>query len=466
MEKRIESDSLGEIEVDQDCYWGAQTQRSLENFDIGRDFHDLMPFEMIFAYAILKKAAALTNHELGLLDGDKCKVIAEVCDEIIEGNFKDQFPLVIWQTGSGTQTHMNINEVISNRAIEKMGGEMGSKTPIHPNDDVNKSQSSNDTFPTAMNIATYLKIVHELLPALHHFKKVLEEKVQDFKDIIKTGRTHLMDAAPLTLGQVFSAFQTQIEHGILAVENTLPRLLELPLGGSAVGTGLNTHPDYAEKVAEAIADLTDQPFLTSPNKFEAIATEDSSVEVSGALKRVAASFLKIANDIRWLSSGPRCGIGEITIPSNEPGSSIMPGKVNPTQCEAMMMLTSQVFGNDVAISMANGQGNFELNTNRPVIIYNLLHSISLLADGAQSFTNNCLKGIEPNLEVIQDYLSRSLMLATALNTKIGYDNASKIVKKAHLEKKTLKEAALELKILSAEEFDQIVDPKKMISPHE
>jgi len=267
---------------------------------------------------------------------------------------------------------MNINEVISNRAIEKMGGEMGSKTPIHPNDDVNKSQSSNDTFPTAMNIATYLKIVHELLPALHHFKKVLEEKVQDFKDIIKTGRTHLMDAAPLTLGQVFSAFQTQIEHGILAVENTLPRLLELPLGGSAVGTGLNTHPDYAEKVAEAIADLTDQPFLTSPNKFEAIATEDSSVEVSGALKRVAASFLKIANDIRWLSSGPRCGIGEITIPSNEPGSSIMPGKVNPTQCEAMMMLTSQVFGNDVAISMANGQGNFELNTNRPVIIYNLL----------------------------------------------------------------------------------------------
>lgn len=466
MGKRIESDSLGEIEVDGDRYWGAQTQRSLENFDIGREFHDLMPFDVILAYAILKKAAALTNHELGLLDGDKCKVIAEVCDEIIEGDYKDQFPLVIWQTGSGTQTHMNVNEVISNRAIEKMGGVMGSKSPIHPNDDVNMSQSSNDTFPTAMNIAAYLKIVHELLPALHHFKKALEEKVQKFKDIIKTGRTHLMDAAPLTLGQVFSAYLTQVEHGIIAVENVLPRLLELPLGGSAVGTGLNTHPDYAEKVAETIADLTEQPFVTSPNKFEAIATEDTSVEVSGALKRVAGSFMKIANDIRWLSSGPRCGIGEISIPSNEPGSSIMPGKVNPTQCEAMMMLTSQVFGNDVAISIANGQGNFELNTNRPVIIYNLLQSITLLADGAQSFTNNCLKGIEPNLEIIHDYLTRSLMLATALNTKIGYDSASKIVKKAHEEKKTLKEAALELNILSAEEFDEIVDPKKMISPDE
>lgn len=464
MGKRKETDSLGDMEIEEARYWGAQTQRSYQNFDIGRKFHDLMPLDLIYAYAILKKAAAQVNHDLGGLTEEHSSTIAEVCDEILEGKLDQEFPLVIWQTGSGTQSHMNVNEVISNRAIEKLGGKVGSKDPIHPNDHVNRAQSSNDTFPSAMNISTYLKIEKELLPALHYFEEALLEKEKAYKDIVKTGRTHLMDAAPLTLGQEFSGYRAQIQHGIEALKGTLPRLAELALGGTAVGTGLNAHPEFAEAVAKRIAEITDLPFKTAPNKFEAIATEDISVEVSGALKRIASSLLKISNDLRWLSSGPRCGIGEITLPTNEPGSSIMPGKVNPTQCEAMMMLVSQVMGNDVAISFANSHGNFEVNSNRPVIIYNLLHSIALLSDGMRNFTDKCLKGIEPNSDVISHYLSRSLMLATVLNTSIGYDNASKIVKKAHLENKTLKEAALELDLLSEEEFDRIVDPKKMITP--
>lgn len=465
MGKRIETDSLGEIEVDSDKYWGAQTERSFRNFHIGREFSDLMPLEFIYAYARIKKAAAKVNHQLGLLPHEKSKVIAQVADEILEGKLDEHFPLVVWQTGSGTQTHMNVNEVISNRAIEIMGGELGSKAPIHPNDDVNKSQSSNDTFPTAMNIAAYLQITKELIPAMKHMAKVLKAKETKFMNIIKVGRTHLMDAAPLTLGQEFSGYHTQIVQGIEALENTLEHLKELALGGTAVGTGLNTHPDFARLVAKAIAEDTHCPFVSAPNKFKAIATEDTSVEVSGALKRIATSLIKIANDIRWLASGPRCGLGELIIPSNEPGSSIMPGKVNPTQCEAMMMLCTQVIGNDVSITYANSHGNLELNTNRPVIIYNLLHSIALLSDGIENFTKKCIEGIEPNQEIIRDYLAKSLMLATALNTSIGYDKASQIVKRAHKENKTLKEVALELGFLSEEEFDKIVDPAKMTKPH-
>lgn len=464
MGERVESDSLGEMRIDNIRYWGAQTQRSLENFDIGRRFHDFMPLDVIYAYALLKKAAAHVNHELGDLTLEQSKAIEESCDEILAGKLDGEFPLVIWQTGSGTQTHMNVNEVISNRANEKLGGVKGAKSPIHPNDHVNFAQSSNDTFPSAMNISTYLKIERELLPSLRYFEKALEEKEIAYKDIVKTGRTHLMDAAPLTLGQEFSGYRTQIQHGIEAIKSTLPRLAELALGGTAVGTGLNSHPKFGEKIAKKIAELTQLPFKTARNKFEAIATEDISVEVSGALKRIASSVLKIANDIRWLSSGPRCGLNEITLPANEPGSSIMPGKVNPTQCEALMMVASQVFGNDVAISFANSHGNFEVNSNRPVIIYNLLHSIALLSDGMKNFTDKCLKGIQPNEAVIAHYLSRSLMLATVLNMTLGYDNASKIVKKAHLENKTLKEAALELNLLTEEEFHKIVDPKKMIAP--
>lgn len=465
MAKRVERDSIGEIEVDKTKYWGAQTQRSLENFNIGRGYHDFLPLEIIQAYAILKKAAASVNHELGLLPKEKSEVIAKVCDEILSGQHDLQFPLVIWQTGSGTQTHMNVNEVISNRAIELLGGEMGSKKPIHPNDDVNKSQSSNDTFPTAINIAAYRLMVHKLLPSLQFFEEKMKDKIEQFKDLIKVGRTHLMDAAPLTLGQEFSGYLSQIEHGVACLKNTLPHLAELALGGTAVGTGLNAHPEFAVKVAKKIAELTKLPFVSASNKFEAIASEDVSVEVSGALKRLASSLMKIANDIRWLGSGPRCGLAEISLPANEPGSSIMPGKVNPTQCESLMMICSQVFGNDVAITVANTHGNFEVNSNRPVIAYNLLHSMTLLAEGIHNFTEKCLVGIEAQPEKIHEYLSRSLMLATVLNTSIGYEKASLIVKCAHKENLSLKEAALKLNLLTSEEFDRLVDPKKMISPH-
>ncbi len=461
MQYRIEKDSFGEIQVPADRYYGAQTKRSYENFPIGTE---KMPLEVIHALALIKKAAARVNEELGLLSKEKQRVICEVCDEILAGKLDDHFPLSVWQTGSGTQTNMNLNEVISNRAIEKLGGEMGSKQPIHPNDDVNLSQSSNDVFPSAMHIATMLDICKKLLPNLITLRDTLDKKAESFQDIVKIGRTHLMDATPLTLGQEFSGYVSQLDHGIQAIKNTLPHLAELALGGTAVGTGLNSHSDYARKVAEEVSHLSGYAFVSAPNKFEALASNDALVEVSGALKRVAVSLYKIANDIRWLASGPRCGIGEITIPANEPGSSIMPGKVNPTQSEALMMTAIQVMGNDTTITFAGSQGNFELNVYRPLIIYNLIQSIRLLSDGTINFNQKCAEGINANLERISEHLNRSLMLATALNKAIGYDRASQIVKKAHAEHTTLKEAALALAFLTEEEFDRIVDPKKMIGP--
>lgn len=461
MEKRKEMDSLGEVWVPSDKYYGAQTQRSLENFLIGEE---KMPIKMIYALAIVKKAAAIVNTDLGLLDESKKQVILEVCDEIIEGKLDSHFDLVVWQTGSGTQTNMNVNEVISNRCIEKMGGEIGSKKPVHPNDDVNKSQSSNDVFPSAMHIAATLAIQTDLIPALEKLAKGCRQKEEEFKDILKIGRTHLMDAAPMTLGQEFSGYASQIEHGIQAVKNTLTSLSEIALGGTAVGTGLNTHPDYAQKIAETVSNLTGFLFISASNKFEALAANDAIVEASGALKRIACSFMKIANDIRWLASGPRSGLGELILPSNEPGSSIMPGKVNPTQSEAMTMVAAQVIGNDVAIGVAGSLGNFELNVFKPLMIYNLLQSIRLLADVAINFHDKCLDGIIPNQKKIQEHLNNSLMLATALNPVIGYDKASKVVMKAYSEDKTLKEAALEMGVISAEEFDKVVDPRKMIGP--
>lgn len=456
---RKESDSLGEIAVPKDRYYGAQTQRSLENFRIGTE---KMPLQVIHALASVKKAAAIVNNELGILSKEKRELIVSAADEVISGLLDDHFPLAVWQTGSGTQTNMNVNEVIANRAIEKAGGEMGTKTPIHPNDDVNKSQSSNDVFPTAMHIAAMLAIQRKLIPNLKLFHLGLQQKSDEFKDIVKIGRTHLMDATPLTLGQEFSGYASQIEHGMRALENTLPHLSEIALGGTAVGTGINTPPHFAKKVAEVITQMTGCSFISAPNKFEALAANDAIVEVSGALKRIACSYMKIANDIRWLASGPRCGIGELFIPENEPGSSIMPGKVNPTQSEAMTMVCVQVMGNDTAIGIGGSQGNFELNVFKPVMIYNLLQSINLLADAAINFKERCLDGIRPNIRGIETHLNRSLMLATALNPVIGYDKASKIVRKAYLEEKTLKEAALELKFLSEEEFDRVVDPKKML----
>lgn len=461
MTQRIESDSMGQVLVPSNRYFGAQTQRSLENFPIGKE---KMPIEVIHSLAIVKKAAAIVNNELGLLSLELKNVICEVCDEILEGSLNDHFPLSVWQTGSGTQTNMNINEVISNRAIEKLGGKMGSKAPIHPNDDVNKSQSSNDVFPSAMHIAAKLDICRVLIPFLHILRDTLHHKSDQFKDIVKIGRTHLMDATPLTLGQEFSGYVSQLDHGIKALENTLPHLSEIALGGTAVGTGINTHPKYANRVAEVISELTGLSFHSAPNKFEALATNDALVEVSGALKRIAVSLFKIANDIRWLSSGPRCGIGEIIIPANEPGSSIMPGKVNPTQCEALMMIAIQVMGNDVTIGFAGSQGNLELNVYRPLIIYNLIQSIRLLSDGALNFNGKCAVDIEANEGRINEHLNRSLMLATALNKEIGYDKASQIVKKAYQENTTLKEAALALNMLSEEQFDRVVDPKKMVRP--
>lgn len=457
---RIEKDSLGDIKVPADKYWGAQTQRSHENFRIGGD---LMPIEMIHALAIIKKTAAIVNEELGLLSKEKKELICKACDEVIAGKFDAHFPLVVWQTGSGTQTNMNVNEVISNRAIELAGGKMGSKMPIHPNDDVNKSQSSNDTFPTAMHIAATLEIRKKLLPHLGVLHSGLQQKSKEFRDIVKVGRTHLMDATPLTLGQEFSGYAAQIQHGVETLENSLEHLSEIALGGTAVGTGLNAPAGYAMRVAEVISEITGVTFVTARNKYEALASNDSIVEVSGALKRIACSYIKIAKDIAWMGSGPRCGIGELHLPENEPGSSIMPGKVNPTQCEAMLMASVHVFGNDLAVSFAGSQGNFELNVYRPVIIFNLLKSIHLLSDVALNFHDRCLTGITPNKERIHMHLNNSLMLATALNPIIGYDKAAKVVQKAHKENITLKEAALALGFLTEQEFDKAIDPKKMVN---
>ncbi len=461
MNFRTETDSMGEIKVPADKYYGAQTARSLMNFKIGGE---RFPRELIRALGILKKAAALTNLELGMLPKEKVDLIVKAADEVIEGKIDEHFPLVVWQTGSGTQTNMNANEVISNRAIELAKGEMGSKKPIHPNDDVNKAQSSNDTFPTAMHIAAVEEIHRKLIPMVTKLRDALAKKSKEYEKIIKIGRTHLMDATPLTLGQEFSGYTQQLTNGLERINASLPRLYELALGGTAVGTGLNTHPDFAVISAKKIAELTGLPFITARNKFEALATHDALVEFSGVLKTLAASLMKIANDIRWLGSGPRCGIGELSLPENEPGSSIMPGKVNPTQSEAMTMVCAQVFGNDVAVNFGGAMGNFELNVFKPVIIFNVLQSIRLIADACESFTDHCVVGIEANEKNIKNHLENSLMLVTSLNPHIGYDNAAKVAKKAHKEHKTLKEAVIELGLLTADKFDEVVRPEKMIGP--
>ncbi|MGA3012934.1 MAG: class II fumarate hydratase [Bacteroidales bacterium] len=460
MKTRTERDTMGTIEVPADKYWGAQTQRSVENFKIGEPAS--MPKEVIQAFAILKKAAALVNFDLGVLAKEKMELIVAVCDEILAGKLDDQFPLVIWQTGSGTQSNMNVNEVIANRAHVLNGGQLGEKTIIHPNDDVNKSQSSNDTFPTAMSISAYNRVVETTIPGVEKLRKTLAEKAEIFKDIAKTGRTHLMDATPLTLGQEFSGYASQLDHALKAIKNTLPHLSELALGGTAVGTGLNAPKNYDQKVAAKIAELTGYPFVTAPNKFESLSAHDAMVETSGALKTLAVSCMHIASNIRLLASGPRCGIGEIILPENEPGSSIMPGKVNPTQPEAMTMVCAQVLGNDVAVNIGGMSGHFQLNVFKPLIIRNVLESARLLGEVCVSFNDNCAIGIEPNLPAIQKNLDNTLMLVTALNPHIGYDNAAKIAKKAHKENKTLKEATLELGLLTEEEFTKIVDPKKML----
>ena len=461
MEYRIETDSMGEMQVPADKYYGAQTARSLMNFKIGGE---RFPRELIRALGVLKRAAAEVNAEVGWLPEEKAGLIVQAANEVIEGKLDDHFPLVVWQTGSGTQTNMNANEVISNRAIELAGGVIGSKTPVHPNDDVNRGQSSNDTFPTAMHIAAVEEIHRRLIPMVTLLRDTLAEKADAFEEIIKIGRTHLMDATPLTLGQEFSGYAAQLDHSLTRIERALVSLYELALGGTAVGTGLNTHLDFAVKAAAKIAEITGLPFRTAENKFESLAAHDAIVEMSGILKTVAASLMKIANDIRWLASGPRSGIGEITIPANEPGSSIMPGKVNPTQSEAMTMVAAQVMGNDVAINFGGASGNFELNVFKPVMIYNLLQSIRLLADACESFNNNCAVGIEPNQEAITHHLNNSLMLVTALNPHIGYDNAAKVAKKAYEEGLTLKQSALALGLLTEEEFDKFVRPEQMIGP--
>ncbi|MBX2975514.1 MAG: class II fumarate hydratase [Ignavibacteriaceae bacterium] len=461
MDFRIETDTMGEIQVPSDKYYGAQTARSLMNFKIGGE---RMPKPLIRAFGILKKAAALTNFELGILSDEKTKLIVQAADEVIAGQLEDHFPLVVWQTGSGTQSNMNVNEVISNRAIEIAGGVMGSKKPVHPNDDVNKAQSSNDTFPTAMHIAAVEEIHATLIPMVTKLRDALNVKAEEFVDVIKIGRTHLMDATPLTLGQEFSGYVQQLTNGLERIEAALPRLYELALGGTAVGTGLNTHPEFAVKSAAKISELTNKPFVSARNKFEALATHDALVEFHGVLKTLAASLMKIANDIRWLGSGPRCGIAELNLPENEPGSSIMPGKVNPTQSEAMTMVCAQVFGNDVAVNFGGAMGNFELNVFKPVIIYNVLQSIKLIADACDSFTDNCVVGIEANTVNINKHLENSLMLVTSLNPHIGYDNAAKVAKKAHKENTTLKEAAIALDLLTSEKFDEVVRPEEMIGP--
>ncbi len=461
MTKRIETDSMGEIEVPRDRYYGAQTARSLIHFDIGTE---TMPREIIRGMGILKKASAIVNSELGLLPQDKKDLIAKSADEVIAGSLDEHFPLRVWQTGSGTQSNMNSNEVIANRAIEIAGGQMGSKDPVHPNDHVNMGQSSNDTFPTAMHIAAVERIHEHLLPELTRLRDALAKKRDEFKGIIKIGRTHLMDATPLTLEQEFGGYVQQLTNGIERVNGCLPRLSEIALGGTAVGTGLNSHRDFAVKVAEKIAELTGRDFVTAPNKFESLAAHDAVVEASGVIKTLACSLMKIANDFRWLGSGPRCGIGELVLPANEPGSSIMPGKVNPTQSEAMTMVAAQVIGNDTTIAVGGSSGNFELNVFKPVMIYNLLQSIRLLADASRSFNDHCVAGTQPNKLQIEAHLRNSLMLVTALNPHIGYDNAAKVAKKAYQENTTLKEAVVALKLLTAEEFDEKVRPENMTGP--
>ena len=458
---RTETDSMGAIEVRNDRYWGAQTERSLRYFAIGTD---VMPPEMIRAFGILKKAAAIVNRDLGKLDSEKATLLIQAADEVIAGTLDDHFPLSIWQTGSGTQTNMNANEVISNRAIALVGGSLGSKSPIHPNDHVNLSQSSNDTFPTAMHIAAVQVIHQNLIPALQKLRNALVVKEQEFNSIIKIGRTHLMDAVPLTLGQEFSGYVAQIDRALVQIQSTLPGLYELAIGGTAVGTGLNTHPEFADRAAKSIAELTGLPFITAPNKFAALAAHDAIVMTSGALKATACALMKIANDLRWMGSGPRCGLGELTLPANEPGSSIMPGKVNPTQCEAMTMICVQVMGNDSAIGFAGSQGNFELNVFKPVMIHNLLHSIRLLSDASNSFTDHMVVGIQANPNKIEHFLNDSLMLVTALNPHIGYDNAAKVAKLAFENNSTLKQACVSLGLLSAELFDELVKPEKMVGP--
>ncbi len=461
MKTRTETDSLGAMEIPADRYWGAQTQRSLENFPIGGH---RMKRATIRALGLIKKAAAQVNLDLGRLDEAKAKAIMAAADEVILGKLDDHFPLVVWQTGSGTQSNMNANEVISNRAIEMLGGEIGSKKPVHPNDDVNKAQSSNDTFPTAMHIAAAEEFRNTLLPALHHIHVVLQQKSQAFAAIVKVGRTHMMDATPLTLGQEFSGYAAQIQAAIRAAEATLPGLYELAQGGTAVGTGLNTHPEFADRFARRVAEYTGLPFVSAPNKFAALGAHDALVFAHGALKTAAAALFKIGSDIRLLGSGPRCGLAELILPANEPGSSIMPGKVNPTQCEALTMACAQVFGNDVAVNIGGMNGHLELNVFKPVMLHNVLESVRLIADAARSFTDRCLAGIEPDTKRIAELVERTLMLVTALNPVIGYDNAAKVAKKAHAEHKSLREAAIELGLLTAEEFDKHVRPEQMLGP--
>ncbi len=458
---RVESDSMGQIEVPAEHYWGAQTQRSLIHFAIG---HETMPRSLIRAIGILKKAAAEVNRQLGQLDQAKAELIGSAADEVISGKLDAEFPLSIWQTGSGTQTNMNANEVISNRAIQLAGGEMGSKKPIHPNDHVNMSQSSNDTFPTAMHLAAAEEISQRLLPAVEHLRDSLERKRAEIDGIVKIGRTHLMDAVPLTLGQEFSGYVAQLEHDIARIRAALPDVMELAIGGTAVGTGLNTHPEFADRCAARIAELTGLPFKAAANKFAALAAHDALVMMSGALKTLACSLMKIANDIRWMGSGPRCGLAELSLPENEPGSSIMPGKVNPTQSEAMTMVCVQVMGNDAAIGFAGSQGNFELNVFKPVMIHNLLQSVTLLSDACGLFAKYCIDGIQPNRAQIEHYVASSLMLVTALSPHIGYDNAAKVAKLAHDKGTTLREACEELGLLKGAEFDRLVRPDKMIQP--
>ena len=460
MNYRTEHDTMGDVQVPSDKFWGAQTERSRNNFKIGPE--SSMPHEIIEAFAILKKAAAFANCELGVLSEEKRNMIAKVCDEVLDGKLNDQFPLVIWQTGSGTQSNMNVNEVISNKAHVNNGGILGEKSEIHPNDDVNKSQSSNDTFPTAMHIAAYKKVVEHTLPAVEKLRNTLNAKSENFQNIVKIGRTHLMDATPLTLGQEFSGYVAQLDYAMKAITNTLDHLQEIALGGTAVGTGLNTPKNYDVTVAKYISEFTDLPFVTAPNKFEALAAHDAMVESHGALKQLAVSLYKIAQDIRLLASGPRSGIGEILIPENEPGSSIMPGKVNPTQNEAMTMVCAQVLGNDTTISFAGTQGNYELNVFKPVMAYNFLQSAQLLGDACLSFNDHCAVGIEPNLPRIKELVNKSLMLVTALNTHIGYENAAKIAKTAHKNGTTLKQEAVNLGLLTAEQFDEWVKPEDMV----
>jgi fumarate hydratase, class II len=461
MGTRTETDSMGSIEVPAEHYWGAQTQRSLHHFSIAGD---RMPAAVISAMAVLKKAAALVNEELGKLPADKARLVVAAADEIVGGKLPDEFPLYVWQTGSGTQTNMNVNEVISNRAIELAGGQMGSKVPVHPNDDVNMSQSSNDTFPTAMHIAAATELVGRLVPSVRRLRDALAMKADEFAGIVKIGRTHLQDAVPLTLGQEFGGYVAQLDADLARVELVLPDLFELAIGGTAVGTGLNTHPEFAERCAAKIAELTGLPFVSAPNKFAALAAHDALVMASGALRTLAVSLMKIANDIRWLASGPRAGLGELVLPENEPGSSIMPGKVNPTQSEAMTMVCVQVLGNDATIGIAGSQGNFELNVFKPVMIFNFLHSVDLLTDACDSFREFAIEGVQADEERIADHVASSLMLVTALNSHIGYDNAAEIAKHAHRHGRTLKEAAVELGHLTAEEFDRLVRPDRMTTP--